>query len=79
MRSRIPLLAQMQHDLQTYGVLRAPTVPASGAQEGPLVTKGVYCYSRNPQYLGYIVGLAGLAVARRSGAGLWWGHGPRDR
>ncbi len=42
----------------------------SGTQSGPMITGGVYRYSRNPQYLGYVLALTGAATARRSGAGL---------
>ena len=42
----------------------------SGRQTQPLITDGIYRYSRNPQYLGYVVTLAGLSVARRSAASL---------
>lgn len=31
------------------------------------MTGGVYCYSRHPQYLGYVLALTGVAAARRSG------------
>lgn len=39
----------------------------SGTEAGPLIGSGVYRYSRNPQYTGFIAGVAGLALARRSG------------
>lgn len=42
----------------------------SGTEVGDLVTRGIYRYSRNPQYLGYVLALAGLGVARRSLAAL---------
>jgi protein-S-isoprenylcysteine O-methyltransferase Ste14 len=38
----------------------------SGTQSGPFVTEGVYRFSRNPQYTGYVLTLAGAALARRS-------------
>ncbi len=37
-----------------------------GTRHEALTTAGVYRWSRNPQYLGYLVGLAGASVARRS-------------
>lgn len=37
-----------------------------GTRAQALTTRGIYRYSRNPQYLGYVVALAGAAVARRS-------------
>jgi protein-S-isoprenylcysteine O-methyltransferase Ste14 len=40
----------------------------SGTQVGELATGGVYRLSRNPQYTGYVLALAGLGLARRSGA-----------
>jgi protein-S-isoprenylcysteine O-methyltransferase Ste14 len=42
----------------------------SGTQAGPLVTGGVYRHSRNSQYLGYVLALTGMAIARRGGASL---------
>lgn len=39
----------------------------SGTEPGSLVTTGVYQYTRNPQYLGLIGLLAGIAIAARSG------------
>ncbi len=42
----------------------------SGTRAEPLVTGGVYRYSRNPQYLGYIAALTGAALAKRSGSSL---------
>ncbi|MBA8824067.1 protein-S-isoprenylcysteine O-methyltransferase Ste14 [Saccharopolyspora lacisalsi] len=38
----------------------------SGTEIGPQVTGGVYRYSRNPQYTGYVLVLAGLALTRPS-------------
>lgn len=38
----------------------------SGTDIGPQVTDGVYRYSRNPQYTGYVLLIAGLALTRRS-------------
>lgn len=40
----------------------------TGTRNQPLLTAGVYRYSRNPQYLGYVVVLIGAGIARRSGA-----------
>ena len=40
----------------------------SGTHVGDLATGGVYRYTRNPQYTGYIAVLAGLGLARRSAA-----------
>lgn len=40
----------------------------SGTEVGDLVTAGVYRYSRNPQYVGYVLALVGLGLARRSAA-----------
>ncbi|GAT07956.1 putative membrane protein [Mycolicibacterium novocastrense] len=37
-----------------------------GTRNDALITGGVYRYSRNPQYLGYIMALGGAAVARHS-------------
>jgi protein-S-isoprenylcysteine O-methyltransferase Ste14 len=42
----------------------------TGTRNEPLTTTGLYRYSRNPQYLGYLLVLAGAAVARRSGGAL---------
>lgn len=42
----------------------------SGTTDGPLVTTGVYRLSRNPQYTGYLLLLAGAATTRRSLAAL---------
>lgn len=37
-----------------------------GTRHDELATNGVYRYSRNPQYIGYVVTLVGASVARRS-------------
>lgn len=42
----------------------------TGTRNQRLLTSGVYRYSRNPQYLGYVVALTGAGMARRSGAAL---------
>lgn len=42
----------------------------TGTTAGNLVTGGIYRHSRNPQYLGTLIGLTGLAVLRRSPAAL---------
>jgi protein-S-isoprenylcysteine O-methyltransferase Ste14 len=39
----------------------------SGIESGSLVISGFYRYTRNPQYLGLVAGLLGIAVAVRSG------------
>lgn len=51
------------------GMLRfASPGQVSGTQVGELATGGVYRLSRNPQYTGYVLALAGLGLSRRSGA-----------
>lgn len=61
----------------------ADTAHISGMADEWLATGGVYSWSRNPQYLGYVAALGGLAWARRSlpaaalavgaaGAFAWW-------
>lgn len=40
----------------------------TGTDAGALVTSGAYRFSRNPQYTGYVLTLAGLGLVRRSGA-----------
>ena len=37
-----------------------------GTRHDALTTTGIYQWSRNPQHLGYIIGLSGAAIARRS-------------
>lgn len=39
----------------------------SGTDTGSLHDHGIYRHSRNPQYLGAVVGLGGIALATRSG------------
>lgn len=39
----------------------------SGTETGTLHDRGIYRYSRNPQYLGAVVALAGITTATRSG------------
>lgn len=43
------------------------TAQLSGTDTGTLHDRGIYRYSRNPQYLGAVVGLGGVAYATRSG------------
>ncbi|MFP5070844.1 methyltransferase family protein [Pseudonocardia nantongensis] len=38
----------------------------NGGETGELIIGGVYNYSRNPQYTGFVAATAGLAVARGS-------------
>lgn len=38
----------------------------TGTRSETLLTNGIYQYSRNPQYLGYLVALTGAGLARRS-------------
>ena len=40
----------------------------SGTDSGELATGGIYRFSRNPQYTGYVLALTGLGVSRSSGA-----------
>ncbi len=42
----------------------------SGTVQGPLVETGAYRLNRNPQYTGYLLVLAGTALAARSGGAL---------
>lgn len=42
----------------------------TGTRNQELSTDGVYRYTRNPQYLGYLVALTGAGLARSSGAAL---------
>jgi protein-S-isoprenylcysteine O-methyltransferase Ste14 len=43
---------------------------ASGMETGNLVTSGPYRYSRNPQIVGWLLGLLGVALTYRSFQGL---------
>ena len=38
----------------------------SGTEPGEVIADGIYQFSRNPQYVGYVVALSGLGLARRS-------------
>lgn len=42
----------------------------TGTRNQTLLTSGIYGYSRNPQYLGYVLALTGAGAVRRSGAAL---------
>ena len=42
----------------------------SGIEVGELATRGIYRYSRNPQYAGYVAVLTGLGIASRSAVAL---------
>lgn len=42
----------------------------TGTRNQTLLTTGIYRYSRNPQYLGYLLVLTGVSLTRRSAAGL---------
>lgn len=42
----------------------------SGLKKGNLVTSGPYRYSRNPQIVGWLLGLSGMALFYRSVPGL---------
>jgi len=42
----------------------------TGTRNQTLTTNGVYRYSRNPQYLGYLLALTGAGLVRRSSAAL---------
>lgn len=42
----------------------------TGTRNQTLLTTGIYGYSRNPQYLGYLLVLTGASLTRRSAAGL---------
>lgn len=42
----------------------------TGTRAEDLITSGIYRYSRNPQYLGYVLALTGASIARRSGLGM---------
>jgi len=44
--------------------------PLHPEQSARLVTTGVYRWTRNPMYLGFVAALAGLAIALQSVAGL---------
>ena len=44
--------------------------PRHPEQSARLVTTGVYRWTRNPMYLGFVAALAGLAIALQSVAGL---------
>lgn len=52
----------------TAGMVRFDSAAQlSGTDTGSLHERGIYRYSRNPQYLGAVVGLGGIALATRSG------------
>lgn len=65
------LLALIGLALNVAGMSRFGSAPkVSGLDTGELVTGGIYRWSRNPQYVGSGLLLAGIALAGRTGAGL---------
>jgi protein-S-isoprenylcysteine O-methyltransferase Ste14 len=44
----------------------------TGTSNRALITTGIYRYSRNPQYVGYVTALGGAALGRRSTTALSW-------
>lgn len=61
--------------LTAAGMSRFTPKQVAGAELDRLVDSGVYRVTRNPQYTGYTLSLAGLAVARGSGVAALLGVG----
>ncbi|WP_438387829.1 methyltransferase family protein [Actinopolyspora saharensis] len=61
--------------LTAAGMSRFTPKQVAGAELDGLVDSGVYRITRNPQYTGYTLSLAGLAVARGSGVAALLGAG----
>ena len=63
----LPLAAGIAMNLVADGVFKKVETTVKPFQESStLVTDGIYAYTRNPMYVGYVLMLAGLAVLVRS-------------
>jgi protein-S-isoprenylcysteine O-methyltransferase Ste14 len=63
----LPLAAGMVMNLVADGVFKKVETTVKPFQESSrLVTDGIYAYTRNPMYVGYVLMLAGLAILVRS-------------
>jgi len=63
----LPLAVGIAMNLVADGVFkRAETTVKPFQESSTLVTSGIYAYTRNPMYVGYVLTLGGLAILVRS-------------